>query len=70
MSYLFAGLENCVEIIGLENIDTSNVSNMAHLFDGDTNIKELDLSNFTIGEIASSDDIVGMFNGCKVLERI
>ena len=41
--------EGCAFLTGIENlsiIKTDNVTNMSHMFEGCTNLKQIDLSNF------------------------
>ncbi|CAD5903101.1 BspA family leucine-rich repeat surface protein [Carnobacterium maltaromaticum] len=56
---LFAGFTNLVEFIGIENLDTSNVTNMAHMFFGTRSLSELNVSNFDTSNVANMNS---MFN--------
>ncbi len=63
-SGLFSGFKYLTEIEGLENFDTSNVTNMSGMFYGcstldNVYLKQLNTSNVT--------DATGMFNGCTSL---
>ena len=62
-SGLFEDFQN---IVGLSNLDTSQVTNMAYMFEG-CGAKELDLSNWDTSKVT---DMNSMFAGCTNLEKI
>ena len=66
MKGMFHGLNGTKEIIGLENFDTSKVTNMENLFAG-SGITELNLSNFDTYLVT---DMSGMFLECNNLTLI
>ena len=68
--YLFANIGNSVangtevKIEGLENLDTSNVTNMSYMFLGCGGLTSLDVSGFDTSKVT---DMRWMFNGCSGL---
>ena len=62
-SGLFSDFQN---IVGLPNLDTSQVTNMSGMFDA-CGVKELDLSNWDTSKVT---DMNSMFAGCTNLEKI
>ena len=56
-----------VKIEGLENLDTSNVTNMSHMFLGCGGLTSLDLSNFNTSNVT---DMSGMFENCRGLTSL
>ncbi len=64
-SYL-SGLTSLENVI-LDNVDTSNVTNMQGMFLGASNIQELDLSSFDTSNVTAMD---GMFSGTTSLQSI
>ncbi|UQS82325.1 BspA family leucine-rich repeat surface protein [Bombilactobacillus folatiphilus] len=65
-SLLFANLYNLKQIIGLENLDTSKVTDMSEMFDGST-LTSLDLSSLDTSNVT---DMLFMFQGCKNLQNV
>ena len=65
MSWFFNGLPNLNELIGIKDIDVSNVTNMSNLF-VNVGLTEIDLSGWDISNVTS----YGMFYGCEKLERL
>ncbi|EOJ64921.1 BspA family leucine-rich repeat surface protein, partial [Enterococcus faecalis] len=61
-SYLFYDYTNLTNFIGMENIDTSMVTDMEFLFYNCSSLTSLDLSNFDTSKVVS---MISMFNGCK-----
>lgn len=59
MSYAFHGLTRLSEIWGLENLDTSRVTNMKSMFH-DAPLRNIDVSNFDTSHITT---MVSMFEG-------
>ena len=65
-SVWFAYLMNLQEIDGLENLDTSNVTNMCGMFLG-CGLTSIDLSSFNTSNVT---DMSGMFNECSGLTSL
>ena len=63
----FNGMSNLTAISLLRNLKTSQVSNMASMFAGCSNLKNLDLSHFSTNWVTDMSD---MFKGCSSLESI
>lgn len=63
----FYGLENLSSIQGLEYLNTTEVTNMSHLFAYCSTLKELNLSHFNTSKVVS---MYGMFWGCTALENL
>ena len=61
-SYLFKDYENCVEIKGLSNLDTSNVTDMSFMFDFCKQLTQLDLNNFNTTNVTNMNC---MFQYCQ-----
>ena len=59
---VFANLPIVTEIKGLENLDTSETTNMTHLFDGCKSLTSINLSNFDTGKVT---DMSCMFKKCS-----
>lgn len=64
---LFAHLNNLVEIVGLQNMDTSNVTNMYGMFLGTSNLVSLDLSNFDTSNVTR---MASMFQEARSLTNL
>ena len=64
---VFANLPNVTEIKGLENLDTSETTNMTHLFDDCYDLISLDLSKFNNSQVT---DMSYMFKDCKKLSSL
>lgn len=62
-SDLFSGLQN---IVGLPNLDTSQVTDMENMFDACW-VKELDLSNWDTSKVTN---MRFMFASCTNLEKV
>lgn len=68
MFYLGAGLGNpAITQIDLDGFDTSNVTNMSHMFQSVSDVKTLDLTGFNVKKVT---DTTSMFESCYYLERI
>lgn len=65
--YWFFGCSNLETFIGLEYLNTSNVTNMASMFDGCYSLTSLDLSSFNTTSVT---DMKMMFYGCTNLTTI
>lgn len=63
----FAGFRNCVEFIGLDNIDVSSVRDFCFMFSNCFSIRNLDISTFNW---TKAEEMIGMFSGCHQLEKL
>ncbi|MBQ9465427.1 MAG: BspA family leucine-rich repeat surface protein [Muribaculaceae bacterium] len=59
---------NMVELTGLENLDTSDVTDMHHMFGGAQKITSLDVSSLDTGKVTDMGDM--FFNGFELTEII
>ena len=66
-SWWFFGCKNLSSISGLENLNTSNVTNMAYMFRECSNITELNVGHFDTSNVTSFD---AMFMDCTNLRSI
>ncbi|BDR59619.1 BspA family leucine-rich repeat surface protein [Xylocopilactobacillus apicola] len=66
-SNLFSGLSGLREIVGLDNLDTTNVDNMSGMFNGCYSLTDMDLSDFNTTNVT---DMSKMFYGCGSLVDI
>lgn len=64
---MFSGLINLTSIENINNLDTSNVKNMSHMFSGCQNLKTLDLSKFNTSKVEVMNN---MFSGCSSLQNL
>ena len=64
---LFSGLSNLTEIVNLTNLDTSQVTNMSHMFIGCKSLKTLDLSQFNTSNVTLTE---WMFQDCASLTEL
>ena len=65
--YWFYGMENLESLVGIENLNTSEVTDMASMFQSCFKLQHLDLSHF------NTDNLVNMhrmFQACVMLESI
>lgn len=67
MSCFFANYQNLKEINGLQNLDTSEVTNMEGMFSGCSSIEKLDLSALNTEKVT---DMSSMFRGCESLKEL
>ena len=67
IAFMFYGLNNLIEVEGLNNLSSSSLDNMAGLFYGCKSLKEIDLSSFNTSKVKS---IAGMFAECENLKTI
>ena len=68
MKRWFAGLLNFELLFeGLENINTSEVTDMSYMFEGTNKFKNIDLSSFNTGKVTT---MKGMFKDCLSLTTI
>ena len=63
----FSGLDNLTEINGAKNIDTSQVTNMTNMFNGDKKLTKLDLNSWDTNNVT---DMTGMFTFCNNLGSV
>ena len=66
-AFIFYDMPKLKKIEGLDKLNTSEVTNMAGMFNGCTNLTSLDLSRFDTSNVTS---MAGMFYGCKNLHTI
>ena len=64
---LFEKYENCVEIKGLNNLDTSKVTNMGNMFSSCSNLTNLDVISFNTSNVT---DMQYMFSSCSSLTSL
>ena len=65
--YMFAFFENLTEIEGFNQVDTSEVTNMASMFSWCKNLSSLDLSSFNTAKVTSMNS---MFQSCQSLTSL
>ena len=65
--YWFYECSNLTTINGIDNLNTENVKNMAHMFHGCSSLTSLDLSNFNTKNVKYMD---GMFEECSGLTSL
>ena len=66
-AYWFHGCGRLEKIIGIENLNTGNVTDMADMFWGCMSLKSLDLSNFNTSKVTKMSQ---MFYGCMGLKSL
>ncbi len=66
-AYWFCGCDHLSSFSGLENLNTSEVTDMSYMFHGINYAHKLDLSSFNTAKVT---DMGEMFSGCTSLERI
>ena len=64
---LFGNYKNCVEINGLNNLDTSNVTSMRYMFEDCSSLTTLNLSGFDTSNVTS---MRYMFEDCSSLTSL
>ncbi|MDN6690465.1 MAG: DUF285 domain-containing protein [Lactococcus sp.] len=64
---LFRNLKSLTEIVGLEELDTSDVTEMSAMFELCIALTSLDLSKLNVSKVNSTVD---MFNQCKALTNL
>ena len=64
---LFSGFTSLLDVNGIKDFNTSNVTNMSEMFSGCYNLKSIDLSNWNTGNVTNMSD---MFAGCINLKSI
>ncbi|AKP67848.1 BspA family leucine-rich repeat surface protein [Companilactobacillus ginsenosidimutans] len=65
LSRLFHGYTNLTKIEGLSDLDTSNVTNMDYMFQGDVSLENLDVSHFDVRNVITFQQ---MFEGTSIKE--
>lgn len=63
-AYMFANLDKLTDITGLDNLDTSEVTDMSFMFEGCTKLNSINLSNFDTSKVT---DMNAMFYDCSDL---
>ena len=63
----FAGFKSLVNIVGLENLNTSEVTDMSAMFEGCSSLTFLNLSNFNTSAVTK---MRGMFSRCSSLTSL
>lgn len=63
----FFDFTKLTSVLGLNNFDTSKVTNMSGMFQGCTSLKTLDLSSFDTSKVT---DMHCMFDGCASLTKL
>ena len=63
-AYWFYNASQLTSITGLEYLNTSEVTNMSHMFAGCTKLEDIDVSHLDTGKVT---DMSGMFEGCSGL---
>ena len=63
----FSGLENLNSIIGIENLNTANVTDMRSMFYGCSSLTSLDVSNFNTANVTN---MACMFYDCSKLTNL
>lgn len=61
---MLGNFQNVTDFIGLENLDTKNITNMDYMFSGDKSITKLDLDKF---DTAGANSMNNMFANCEKL---
>ncbi|NUE97679.1 BspA family leucine-rich repeat surface protein [Lactobacillus melliventris] len=64
---VFKNLKNLATIKGLDNLDTSQVTDFSLMFSGDTALTSADLSNF---QVAANAEMTDMFSSCSSLTEL
>ena len=64
---LFSSLNNLQTIKGSENLDTSQVTDMSHMFESCASLRNLDVSDFDTSQVT---DMSEMFQGCTNLTSL
>lgn len=67
LSKMFAEFSEVTEIEGLNNIDTSNVTNMSLMFSACMELTNLDVSSWNTSQVTN---MYGMFEGCGALTSV
>jgi len=67
LSYIFGYYSNLTEIVGLQYLNTSKVTNMCGMFDGCSKLTNIDLSHFNTENVTKMG---AMFNNCSSLTSL
>ena len=73
LAYMFSGLKNLTTIKGLSNLQTSDITSVAHLFDGCNRLGSLstaDLKILTHFDAGTSISMNSLFTGCYALKEL
>ena len=73
LAYMFYGLKNLTTIKGLSNLQTSDITSVAHLFDGCNRLGSLstaDLKILTHFDAGTSISMNSLFTGCYALKEL
>lgn len=66
-TYLFSGLNKVKKIVGIENLDTENVTNMNNMFSFMETLESINLSNFDTSKVT---DMSNMFSDSRKLKTL
>lgn len=67
ISFFFDNMENLIEIVGIENLNTSRVTNMESLFGDCAKLTTINLSHFNTSNVTNMDM---MFCGCSSVSSL
>ena len=67
MNQMFNGCSSLKEIIGIENFDTSKVTNLGGMFGKCNSLTDLDLTRWNVSNVTT---MANMFDGCKSLTSL
>ena len=66
-SYWFYNFSHLETVVGIENLNTSNVTEMHSMFDGCSRLTSLDVSHFNTSKVTN---MTNMFENCQLLETL
>ena len=66
----FSGFENLTTIQGIENLNTSEVTDMNSMFSGCRSLTSIDLSNFKTSKVKVIKSMFALFRGCSNLKTV
>lgn len=66
-SYWFYSFSHLETVVGIENLNTSNVTEMHSMFDGCSRLTSIDVSHFNTSNVTNMDE---MFSNCQLLETL
>ena len=69
-SYMFAYCNKLTKIYDIEKWNVSNVTTMEYMFNGCTNLKELDLSNWNTSKVTNMNSAFSSCNSLKCLSSL